>query len=82
MVATVEERLSSLEARVGEVEEDLIRMRRPQFAVTVEEAKSRLAGPAERSPDAIERFRRIFGRFEGPVDLSARMRDYMYGDRD
>ena len=82
MASTVEERLASLETRVGEVEETLERLRRPRFALAVEEARERPSRPAERSPETIERFRRIYGRFEGPEDLSERMRDYLYGDRD
>ena len=80
MVATVEERLAELEKRVGAVEETLNRSQRPWFAITVEEARERLKRPAERGPEEMEQLQRIFGRFEGPEDLSARMRDYLYGE--
>ena len=82
MVATVDERLTSLEARVDKVEATLNGVKRPRFAVTVEEARARLLEPAQRSPETIERFRRIYGRFDGPADLSERMRDYLNGDRE
>jgi hypothetical protein len=82
MVSTVEKRLDRLEERLGEVEQNLIRARRPRFALSVDEVKSRLYAPAERGPEQIARFRKIYGMFDGPPDLSERMRDYLYGEHD
>lgn len=82
MVATLEERLAAIEERLGEVEEALNHSRHPWFAMTVEEARERLKLPADRGPEEMAQLHRIFGRFEGPPDLSERMRDYLYGDRE
>ncbi len=80
MVATVEERLARLEAQVVEIKEQVEQARRPAFGLTIEDAKERLKQPVARSPETIAKFRRLFGSFEGPEDLSVRMRDYLYGE--
>jgi hypothetical protein len=82
MVATLEERIDALEKRLGAVEAALNPSHRLKFAVTVEEARERLKQPVERGPEELEQLHRIFGRFEGPPDLSTRMRDYLYGERE
>lgn len=81
MAATVEERLALLEARLSEIEHSIDRSQRPWFAMTIEEGKARGGTLAKRGPEQIERFRRIYGRFDGPEDLAERMRDYLYGER-
>lgn len=80
MAATVEERLARLEAQVMEIQERAQSARRPAFGLTIEEVKARGEGPVKRSPETIARFRRMMGSFDGPADLSERMRDYLYGD--
>ena len=82
MAATVEERISSLEARVSELEACFARSPRPRIGITVEEARAKLGQPVERGPEQLARFQRIMGSFEGPEDLSSRMRDYLYGERE
>lgn len=82
MVSTVEERLAKLEERVDEMEVNLTELRRParSTGITIEEAKARLQEPVERGQRELEQLRAIIGMFDGPVDLSERMRDYLYGD--
>jgi hypothetical protein len=82
-VATdVLDRLARLEERVSDIEETLARDQRPRIGVTIEEARAKVGRPVERGPEQYERLQRIFGRFSGPEDLSSRMRDYLYGERD
>ena len=80
MAATVEERLARLEEQVATLAERAERDQQPAFEVTIEEARQRLGKPFERSPETIAKFRRMYGVFEGPEDLSERMRDYLYGE--
>ncbi|MGH2531364.1 MAG: hypothetical protein ACRDJW_03555 [Thermomicrobiales bacterium] len=82
MVAPVEERIALLEARVSDIEETLARRHPPRIGVTIEEVRAKVGRPAERGPEQFERLHRIFGRFSGPEDLSSRMRDYLYGERE
>jgi hypothetical protein len=79
---TIEERLARVEERLGAMEASLARLQRPCVGMTVEEARAKLDKPAEGGPEQFARLHRIFGRFEGPGDLSERMRDYLYGERD
>jgi hypothetical protein len=80
MAATVEERLARLEEQVATLKERANTSSRGGFGLTLEEARERLKKPVQRSPETIAKFRRLFGSFEGPEDLSVRMRDYLYGD--
>jgi hypothetical protein len=82
MAIAIEDRLASLESRVRELEDALARTQRPRIGITVEEARARVGQPVERGPEQFERLQRIFGRFSGPEDLSSRMREYLYGDRE
>jgi hypothetical protein len=82
MATTTEDRIASLEARVSDIEASLGRTQRPRIGVTIEEVRARAGRPVERGPEQFERLHRIFGRFSGPEDLSSRMRDYLYGERE
>lgn len=79
MAATIEERVARLEAQVAML---AITPRRAGFGWTVEEVKERLTRPVVRGPREFEQLRRITGIFDGPEDLSERMRDYINGDRE
>lgn len=84
MAATVEERLSDIEARMDEIEAELAQTRsraRKHPGVTIEEAREILKTPAEYGPEEIALFRRVIGSFDGPEDLAENMRDYLYGER-
>lgn len=80
MVATVEERLAKLETEVATLKERAGRVRQPGFGVAAEEVRERLRMPFVRSPQTIEKFRRMYAVFEGPEDLSEHMRDYARGE--
>ena len=80
MAATVEERLARLEAQMATLAEQAVRDRPPAIGVTIEDARQRLGKPFVRSPETIAKFRRMYGVFDGPEDLSERMRDYLYGE--
>ncbi|MGH2562357.1 MAG: hypothetical protein ACRDJH_25125 [Thermomicrobiales bacterium] len=82
MVATVEERLALLEARVNRLEECLNRPEDSKIGLTIEEAKERVKTPADRGPEEFEQLRRFLGSAEGPEDLSERKHEYLYGSRD
>jgi hypothetical protein len=79
MATTVEERLGLIEARI---EESIGRTQRPWFAVSLEEARARLASPVEWGPEDVERLHRVYGSFDGPEDLAEHMREYASGRRD
>jgi hypothetical protein len=82
MPTNIEERVEELEERLGELEGAFIQMRRaqPGIGVTVEEAKVLMRQPVERGPEELELLQRFIGSFEGPSNLSSRMRDYLYGE--
>lgn len=82
MTTDVLDRLARLEERVSELEDSVARVHRPRIGVTVEEARAMLGQPVERGPEQYELLQRIIGRFSGPEDLSSRMREYLYGERD
>ena len=85
MAATIEaidERFAILEARVAQLEEAVLRPQPRRIGVTVEEARAMLGQPVERGPEQLARFERIIGSFEGPEDLSSRMREYLWGERE
>ncbi len=76
MAMSVEDKLDALEARV-----DMLEVRAANgFGVTAEEVRERLGEPFVRRPETIARFRAINGSFDGPEDLSERMRDSLYGE--
>jgi hypothetical protein len=81
MVGSVEERLGSLETRLRHVEARVAALAQPRIGLTADEARARAQGPAERTPETMAKLRRIFGRFDGPEDLSARFRDYLAASR-
>ncbi|HET8523940.1 MAG TPA: hypothetical protein VFL82_11935 [Thermomicrobiales bacterium] len=78
----IEERVDELEERLRELEVAFVQTlrSRPGIGVTVEEARILLRQPVERGPEELELLRRFVGSFDGPRDLSTRMRDYLYGD--
>ena len=85
MGASVEERLSQVEARLVEIETEIARTQsrtRPPVGITIEEARELLRTPVVRGPEQIEKFNRIFGTFDGPEDLATNMREYLNGARD
>lgn len=76
MAANVQDQIDALVAR-----SEVIEGRVPRgFGVTVEEARERLGRSVARRPETIARFRGMYGSFDGPEDLSERMRDYVYGE--
>lgn len=82
MAATIEDRVASIEERLGQLEETVRRPQPRRIGITVEEARAKLGRPAERGPEQLALFQRIVGSFEGPEDLSSRMREYLYGERE
>jgi len=82
MTTDVLERLTRLEQRVSELEQVRENRSRPRIGITIEEFLAKRDQPVERTPEAIEQLKQLFGSFSGPADLSSNMRDYLYGDKE
>jgi len=72
--------VAHLEARLNKIESKFTPI--PRIGITVEELKKELKNPFKRSPEAIERARRIIGIGNSGIgDLAENLHEYLYGDK-
>ncbi|MGH2355366.1 MAG: hypothetical protein ACRDI2_10215 [Chloroflexota bacterium] len=80
MAGSVEDRLAHLETRLHQMEEAYSDLRRARIGLSIEKARAKLDAPAERGTDTVAKLQRVFGRFDGPADLSEHFREYLAGE--
>jgi hypothetical protein len=79
-LANIEVLVAQLEGRLSKIELKFVPTHR--IGITVEELKEELKKPFKRSPEAIERARRIIGIGNSGVgDLAENLREYLYGKK-